>query len=152
MCSKINQKLPKSIKKNQKNTKKNQKEPNSAKSYKLYQTLPEAQRTQGIKSAAWIIFLTKINLKRFYLKYYLSYELNTMGPLFLWLFLWDSKSVSRNMDLRDARASKNHQFFRPLLLQMVQRRDDGPEFPLLCLGISKKVRRTVTNMPTGRNY
>ena len=31
-------------------------------------TLPEAQRTQGIESITWIMFLTEINLKLFWLK------------------------------------------------------------------------------------
>ena len=34
----------------------------------IKETLPESQRTQGIESMTWIIFLTKINLKLYQLK------------------------------------------------------------------------------------
>ena len=39
-------------------------------------TLPEAQRTQGIESITWIMFLAEKN--------HSSYGLNTLGPLCLW--------------------------------------------------------------------
>ena len=54
--------------KKQKRTKKNKK-------------LPEEQRTQGIESIIWIISLTEINLKLFWLKKKLG--LNSLGPLCL---------------------------------------------------------------------
>ena len=55
------QKVPKGTKKNQKSAKKYQKETKVTKNTKntiKYQTLPEAQRTQGIESITWINFFS----------------------------------------------------------------------------------------------
>ena len=49
------------------------------------ETLPEAQRTQGIESETWIISEAKINIQiQFSQKGNSSYRLNTLGPLCLW--------------------------------------------------------------------
>ena len=45
---------------------------------KIYKTLPEAQRTQGIESVTWIIFFSQDNFKLILVR------LNTLGPLCLW--------------------------------------------------------------------
>ena len=52
-------------------------------------TLPEAQRTQGIESLTWIIFLTISNL--YPLRDNSSFRLNCLGPLYHhlnWLQIW----------------------------------------------------------------
>ena len=72
-------------KKTDKNSIHNRKDWSDKKNSNYIQTLPEAQRTQGIETVTWIFFfqleLIQIDFSQ---KSYSSYRLNTLGQLCLW--------------------------------------------------------------------